>query len=143
MAPELFQDNGVYSYYSDFWSLGCMMLEMATGKPPFYTSSLKELIQKIIVDEVKPVDGYSVEFNDLIKKMLQKDPIYRVNWDEIKTHPWWDATPPSSGTDKKAKNIKYKFKFTKRIYQPQLHFDKYLQTVRNIDPQVFHQMRNK
>lgn len=45
MAPELFQDTGVYSYYSDFWSLGCIMIEMATGKPPFYTNSLQELIQ--------------------------------------------------------------------------------------------------
>ena len=44
MAPELFQDNGVYSYFSDFWSLGCILIEMAAGKPPFYTNSLKELI---------------------------------------------------------------------------------------------------
>jgi len=40
MAPELFQDEGVYSYQSDFWSMGCIMMEMATGKPPFYTNSL-------------------------------------------------------------------------------------------------------
>lgn len=44
MAPELFQDNGVYSFASDFWSLGCLLFEMASGKPPFYTSSLKTLI---------------------------------------------------------------------------------------------------
>ena len=40
MAPELFQDEGVYSYQSDFWSVGCIMMEMATGRPPFYTNSL-------------------------------------------------------------------------------------------------------
>lgn len=45
MAPELFQDDGVYSYQSDFWSLGCIMIELATGKPPFNTSNLKDLIQ--------------------------------------------------------------------------------------------------
>jgi serine/threonine-protein kinase ULK4 len=70
MAPELFQDNGVYSYYSDFWSLGCMLMEMATGKPPFYSSSLKELISKIMTEEIKPVDGFTVEFNDLLMKLL-------------------------------------------------------------------------
>lgn len=45
-------------------------MEMATGKPPFYSSSLKELISKIITDEIKPVDGFTVEFNDLLMKML-------------------------------------------------------------------------
>ena len=35
------------------------------------------------------------------------------------------------------------YKFTKRLYWPQLHFDKYLKTVRKIDPQVFYSMRNQ
>lgn len=91
MAPELFQDTGVYSYFSDFWSLGCIMIEMATGKPPFYTQSLQELIQQIVVKDVPVVNGFSDQFNDLISKMLQKDPVKRINWEEIKRHPWWST----------------------------------------------------
>lgn len=91
MAPELFQDNGVYSYYSDFWSLGCILMEMATGKPAFYSNSLKELISKITSDEIRPVEGFTVEFNDLLMKLLHKDPIYRINWEELKKHPWWTS----------------------------------------------------
>lgn len=47
MAPELFSDEGVYSFYSDFWALGCILFEMATGKPPFSAKGLKELIVQI------------------------------------------------------------------------------------------------
>jgi serine/threonine-protein kinase ULK4 len=91
MAPELFQENGVYSFYSDFWSLGVIMFEMATGKPPFCTTSLKNLIQMILEAETPKVPDFSPEFNDLVAKLLEKDPLKRINWAELKRHPFWSA----------------------------------------------------
>ena len=32
MAPELFSDEGVLSFASDFWSLGVVIYELATGE---------------------------------------------------------------------------------------------------------------
>lgn len=48
MAPELFQDDGVHSYASDLWSLGCVLYELATGSPPFVTPSFTELVNLIL-----------------------------------------------------------------------------------------------
>ena len=106
MAPELFGDNGVHSFFSDFWSLGCVLFELATGKPPFSTNSLKELINMIIEFDFPKVDGFSAEFNDLLRKLLEKDPTKRINWEELKSHQWWIInTKP--------------YEFTKRFYPPQ------------------------
>ena len=40
MAPELFTDNGVFSFSSDIWGLGCILYEMATGKQAFPSNKL-------------------------------------------------------------------------------------------------------
>jgi serine/threonine-protein kinase ULK4 len=89
MAPELFQDGGVLSIASDFWSLGCVLYELATGKPPFYTSSLKDLITKILESDSPKVDSFSPDFNSLLELLLDKDPIKRISWTELKAHPFW------------------------------------------------------
>ena len=72
--------------------------------------------------------GFTPEFNDFVSKLLQKDPVYRMNWDELKSHPWWEAKAPQP--NETYKQINYKYNFTKRIYHPQLHFDQYLLNVR-------------
>jgi len=57
---------------------------MAAGRPPFYTSSLKALIQMITTDPVPSIADLSFEMNDLIQKLLLKDPLQRPTWQEIK-----------------------------------------------------------
>lgn len=55
MSPELFTIEGVHSYCSDFWAMGCVLYELRRGVPPFgweYSSSsgsvtAKELIERI------------------------------------------------------------------------------------------------
>jgi len=91
MAPELYQDNGVYSFYSDFWALGCVLYELAVGQPPFASESFQELLTQIVSQAVPPVPDTSAEFNQLLGDLLEKDPAQRISWPELLSHPFWGS----------------------------------------------------
>ena len=92
-APELFSENGIYSFKTDLWALGCIMYEMALGQVPFFEERVNKLILKIINEEVnfnkKQFSQYSMEFMEVLKKLLEKDPEQRPSWGEIENYPFW------------------------------------------------------
>ena len=75
-APELFQEEGIYSFKSDLWALGCIMYELAVGQVPFFDDSIGKLITTIINNEVnfnkKELMNYYDNFNIIIEKLLIK-----------------------------------------------------------------------
>ena len=92
-APELFNENGIYSFKTDLWALGCIMYEMAIGQVPFFEERVNKLIMKILNDEVnfnkKQFNQYSMEFMDVLRKLLEKDPDKRPCWGDIENYPFW------------------------------------------------------
>ncbi|XP_066049009.1 serine/threonine-protein kinase ULK4 isoform X3 [Chamaea fasciata] len=79
-APEAIKGDN-FCRASDLWSLGCLLYEMFTGKPPFLSESHSELIEKILSqDPLRPAPGGSAshkpsaEFISLLDGLLQKDP---------------------------------------------------------------------
>lgn len=44
-APELFMCEGAFSVQSDLWALGCIIYELATGRPPFVADHLADLVR--------------------------------------------------------------------------------------------------
>lgn len=36
MAPEVIEPSGQVTSACDIWSLGCTIIELMTGKPPYY-----------------------------------------------------------------------------------------------------------
>lgn len=124
MAPELFQEGGVYSFASDFWSLGCVLYELATGKPPFSANGLKELINEILESSLEKVEGFSPEFQDLLEKLLEKDPLRRISWELLRKHPFWEEELP------------------KRHLPRQPQFDSYIKS-KGLNPEKFYKHLEK
>jgi len=107
-APELFQEEGKYSFKSDLWALGCIMYELAVGQVPFFDDSIGKLITKIIHDKVnfnkKELSNYSDDFIEVLKKLLIKEPNERATWGDIERMPWWDGYFYSTKTEVNNKN---------------------------------------
>ncbi|XP_077232512.1 kinase family with ARM repeat domain-containing protein [Tasmannia lanceolata] len=90
MAPELFQDEGVHSYASDFWALGCVLYECYAGRPPFVGKEFTQLVKSILSDPTPRLpDNPSSPFVNLINRLLIKDPAERIQWPEICEHSFW------------------------------------------------------
>ena len=99
-APELFSDDGAYSFKTDLWALGCIMYEMAVGQVPFFDEVVNKLIRKIINDDVnfnkRQLSQYSMEFSDVLKKLLEKNPEMRPGWGEVERFPFWELNEYSN-----------------------------------------------
>ncbi|KAK2828532.1 hypothetical protein Q5P01_019566 [Channa striata] len=87
MSPELVQEKP-YDHTADLWSLGCILYELHTGAPPFYTNSIFHLMQLIVRDKVKWPDSINDTCKSFLKGLLTKDPQKRLSWPELLQHPF-------------------------------------------------------
>lgn len=100
MAPELFTPEGVHSFQSDFWALGCVLYQLRRGTLPFgeSTMNLQNLIENI--NTVEPINTplpvlspegavvnprlahppVTADLADLLMWLLEKSPANRCNW---------------------------------------------------------------
>ena len=94
MAPELFRPDGVCSFSSDLWSLGCIMYELASGRPPVLKSNFKALVTAVITEPYTPIVSCSGEFNTLCSALLAKGLLDRPDWEAVRLHPFWQHELP-------------------------------------------------
>ena len=71
MAPEILEKK-MYNLKADIWSLGVILFELITGKPPFKARTKSELKANIMNGEFKIPKQYeiSIECLDFINKCL-------------------------------------------------------------------------
>ncbi|XP_036436912.1 serine/threonine-protein kinase 36 [Colossoma macropomum] len=87
MSPELVEEKP-YDHTADLWSLGCILYELHTGAPPFYTNSIFHLVQLIVKDPVKWPENMSEGCMSFLKGLLTKDPQKRLAWPDLLKHPY-------------------------------------------------------
>jgi len=76
-SPEVWNDKP-YDYKSDIWSLGCVIYEMATLKPPFTDTSMQGLCKKILKGVYPKIPKkYSADLNSVIAALLKVNPAHR------------------------------------------------------------------
>ncbi|MCO5548391.1 hypothetical protein L7F22_001848 [Adiantum nelumboides] len=90
MAPEVIMQEE-QGFPSDIWSLGCTVVEMATGGPPWSHAQLTPLaaLMQIGTPEqaLPPLpDCLSLEAKDFLSKCLQKDPKQRWSASQLLNH---------------------------------------------------------
>lgn len=74
MSPEIINGNK-YGEKSDVWSLGCLLYELASLRPPFDATNQLQLAMKINAGKFHRIPNkYSDELNSAIRNMLQVDP---------------------------------------------------------------------
>ncbi|XP_012384910.2 serine/threonine-protein kinase 36 isoform X4 [Dasypus novemcinctus] len=87
MSPELVEERP-YDHTADLWSVGCILYELAVGTPPFYTTSIFQLVSLILKDPVRWPSTISPCFKNFLQGLLTKDPQQRLSWPDLLYHPF-------------------------------------------------------
>uniref|UniRef100_A0A3B5LEQ6 non-specific serine/threonine protein kinase n=1 Tax=Xiphophorus couchianus TaxID=32473 RepID=A0A3B5LEQ6_9TELE len=112
MSPEIVEEKP-YDHTADLWALGCILYELHTGVPPFYTNSIFHLIERtVLCDKQRKeilismlsfrfVVTHPNQYNlishkekhtflclsqSFLKGLLTKDPQKRLSWPDLLHH---------------------------------------------------------
>ncbi|KAK0635153.1 hypothetical protein B0T17DRAFT_482890 [Bombardia bombarda] len=102
MAPEIIQLSGATSS-SDIWSVGCTVIELLQGKPPYHNLAAMPALFAIVNDDHPPLpEEVSPAVRDFLMQCFQKDPNLRVSARKLLRHPWITSSKRSDAPVSKA-----------------------------------------
>jgi len=82
-SPEVWRDEP-YDVKSDIWSLGCVVYEMVSLRPPFTADDMQGLFKKVNKGHFARIPKqYSNEMWQLVKSLLQVNPQSRPNCEQM------------------------------------------------------------
>mmetsp|Transcript_1870 Transcript_1870/g.6165 ORF Transcript_1870/g.6165 Transcript_1870/m.6165 type:complete len:456 (-) Transcript_1870:162-1529(-) len=91
MAPEIIQMEP-FTTASDIWSLGCTVLELLTGEPPYFELRPVNALYRIVHDSEPPIpetvgDDFPL-LNDFLLRCFDRDPKTRASACALRQHEW-------------------------------------------------------
>jgi len=88
MAPEVIKLSSC-TQASDIWSLGCTILELITGSPPYFELGIHAAMYRIVQDANPPIpDDISDKLKDFLANCFKKNPEERLSARQLLSHPW-------------------------------------------------------
>ncbi len=89
MAPEVLNKTG-HNQSADIWSTGCFLLELLTGKPPYFDPKLayEEVLKKIMRKEKPAYPALSYECRRFLNSCLEGDPSLRPTAQQLLADVW-------------------------------------------------------
>ncbi|KAH7447881.1 hypothetical protein KP509_01G125300 [Ceratopteris richardii] len=90
VAPEVLKKN--YGPEADVWSAGIILYILLSGVPPFWAETEQQIFEEVLVGDLDfesdPWPSISESAQDLIMKMLNRDPKKRLTAHQVLCHPW-------------------------------------------------------
>jgi NIMA (never in mitosis gene a)-related kinase len=124
-SPEVWEEKP-YDSKSDIWSLGCVIYEMITFRPPFQAQSMEELYRKVMRGIYPKIPSkYSEDLSDAIKLMIQVEPGARPTCEELLKMPmiykrieFFNETKSFDLDEEKSENLNKQLQLLKTITVP-------------------------
>ncbi|NXN95580.1 PLK4 kinase, partial [Rhinopomastus cyanomelas] len=98
ISPEI-ATRSPHGLESDVWSLGCMFYTLLIGKPPFDTDTVKNTLNKVVLADYEMPAFLSREAQDLIHRLLRKNPADRLSLSSVLDHPFMARHSSSRSKD--------------------------------------------
>ena len=88
--PEMIKEESYNGAESDIWSSGIILYLMLCGKLPFYHEQNEIMYEQILSGKFEHPNYLSDNAKDLLDKIIEVDPKKRLNFEQIKSHPWFN-----------------------------------------------------
>ncbi|KAL7567808.1 hypothetical protein ACA910_000559 [Epithemia clementina (nom. ined.)] len=87
LPPEMVEGRE-HDEQVDVWSLGVLLYEFLVGSPPFEAEGHSATYRRISRVDLRFPRGIPEDAQDLIRRLLVKEPSKRMSLTSIPTHPW-------------------------------------------------------